>query len=129
MVVREPLQKWEESVGSDMRYEIEVYSIGEDAVIHELVLTRWNGPYAERFELEFWGNKLKVVWKVKGSAFETFKTMVEITYRNSFVEVPWWVSPDEVADTVSTVGAGTVYYLILDYLRDIFSDPFLHEEG
>jgi len=129
VVVGEFLQKWEERVGSDVLYQIEIGDVGEDGIIHELVLTRWNGPFRERFEIEFWGNKLRVIWKIKNNVFEAFKTMAEMTYRDGFEEVPWWVSPDEVADMVSTVGAGTVYYLVLDYIRDVFSTPFIREEG
>ena len=129
MVVGESLQKWEERVGSDVLYQIEVGDVGEDGIAHELVMTRWHGYFAERFEVEFWGNKLRVVWKRKNNVFETFKTISEMTYKNSFEEIPWWTDPSEVADMVSAVGAGTVYYLVLDYLKDIFSSPFIHEEG
>jgi len=124
-------KKWSERVEEEFEglkdyedYEIEVMDIGEDNIIHNLVLTRWHGYSAERFEIEYWGNKLRVSWKYKPNAFSAFKTRAEFTCKDSFEEDPWWVNPDELEKTIADMGVYKSYWMILDYIHTLFSEPF-----
>jgi hypothetical protein len=127
----EVVERWveegeEEIMGEKVKaeYVVEVIEIHEDGTIHRLWLTRREGWSAERYELEFWGNKLSVLWRRKPTAFSDFKTVAELIYRNSFEEIPWWAIPTELGDFIATCGVKKTYLEILEYLRVLFSEPF-----
>jgi hypothetical protein len=116
----------EEIMGEKVRveYQINVLELHEEGLIQRLRLTRWEKPAAERFVIEFWGNKLTVTWLYKPNVFSAFLTRATLEYHNSFEEIPWWAIPSELGDFIGTLGVKKAYYEILEYLRVLFSEPF-----
>ena len=102
-------------------YRIEVDEPSKNDYIHTLELAIDD---CEKFLVEFWGNRLVVEWKRRPNIFVAFNLVARLEYRNSFEEIPWWVDPEELRDTISRLGVKKTFEMILDYLKTIFSEPF-----
>jgi hypothetical protein len=102
-------------------YKIEVDEPCEDGYIHTLELSVGD---CEKFLVEFWGNRLVVEWKRRPNVFVAFNLVARLEYKNSFQEIPWWVDPEELRDTICRLGVKKTFEMILDYLKTIFSEPF-----
>jgi hypothetical protein len=126
------VDRWEERVAEEEAgvriirdYVIDILDEGEDGVIHRLELTRWEGGYAERYDIRFLGNKIVVGWYYRrgGPLF----TRAILQYSDSFEEIPWFVVRGELREFIEKEGVKRAYYLILDYLKTLFTEPFRTE--
>jgi hypothetical protein len=129
--VPQRMERWAEEVEEEVMgvavlrtYDIEVLGMHDDKTIRELRLIRREGWYAKAFVVEFWGNKLVVKWYETPDAGTGFRTKAVLGYYDSFEEIPWFVQLDELKDFVNAEGVKKAYYLILDYLKIVFSMPF-----
>jgi hypothetical protein len=102
-------------------YRIEIDEPCEDGYIHILELTVND---CEKLLIEFWGNKLIVEWKRRPNVFVAFNLVARLEYKDTFEEIPWWVDPEELNDTINISGVKKTFEMILDYLKTIFTEPF-----
>jgi len=119
--------KWSEKVEERIKiekctYEIEVRDVGEDDIIHSIILTRWHGYEAERFEIEYRDDKLTVIWKYKPVVSNIFETRGELTILTTMN--PWWVRREELEEAAVIFGARRTYRKILDDLKERFTKIF-----
>jgi len=109
-------------------YIIFVEKVNDENIVEKLTITttrypRW--PNANRhgreITIDFCGNVLKVTTREFAYCWggDYVKTIVEITIKTDFEELPWFCDYIDLEKTVSDFGVRRTIALILDYISDI----------
>jgi len=99
--------------------EIEVLETAEGYILR-LELSWWRGYYCEKYVIQFLGNELTVIRRVRESVFTAFKTTDVCVLRTDFEEIPWWIEPEKLRESIEEEGVKRTAEEILEYIRDVF---------